>query len=822
MAEGRSGDLVLSQGTYVLLQDGATGGVEVVTGPHKVSLADTDKPVVYDKDSRRYVTTTAEKAISVFPSADEGQYLVLTNPSKDNVGLTHPSKGKQGSIDLLMGRKINVQGPTTFALFPGQVAEVIDGHQLKSNEYLLIRVYNEKEAKENLKNAVVKTAEGSEDKKKTTSLFEEKEIRTGNLLIIKGTDVSFYMPPTGIEVLADEKGKYTRNAVTLERLEYCILLDQNGDKRYVKGPDVVFPKPTEVFVENKGQKVFRALELNENMGIYIKVIAEYKEDNVEYKAGEELFITGNEQKIYFPRAEHAIVKYGNETIHYATAVPSGEGRYLLDKITGEVKLVKGPKMLLPDPRKEVIVKRVLNDRTVGLWYPGNSEAIEYNRKLRSSMTDVTKDYVEEDVSDALKRSVRSKSTVYSAAAAGFMDDEMERKTEYTKPRTIKLDTKYEGSVLLNIWPNYAVQVVNKTGERKVVEGPKVIMLEYDETLDVLELSTGKPKSDSNLMKTVYLQTKNNVVSDIITVETKDLISVDVRLSYKVNFEGEPSKWFNVSDYVKLLTQHMRSLVRNAVKKQTIENFNENAADIIRDTILGETKEGKRAGRAFSENGMKIYDVEVLNILIDNEDISEMLIRNQHDIVEQNLKLVQLEKDLQYSKKSEEITRQKIDEQVKTIQKNTEVSLLQEESSNKLASTKLLNRENLKAAEIKAEQERQEALDAINQAQLDRQKSKEEIDLSFEKERSALTIAEVEAQMKAITPGLIEALVSSNDVRLADTLARNIKEQKSGGLGDLFGGGKGGWEGILETVKGTPLYDRLVGIHDSYKKLKGQE
>jgi hypothetical protein len=36
----------------------------------------------------------------------------------------------------------------------------------------------------------------------------------------------------------------------------------------------VFPKPTEVFVENKGQKVFRALELNENMGIYIKVIAE--------------------------------------------------------------------------------------------------------------------------------------------------------------------------------------------------------------------------------------------------------------------------------------------------------------------------------------------------------------------------------------------------------------------------------------------------------------------------------------------------------------------------------------------------------------------
>jgi len=385
-----------------------------------------------------------------------------------------------------------------------------------------------------------------------------------------------------------------------------------------------------------------------------------------------------------------------------------------------------------------------------------------------------------------------------------------------------VDTKYEGAVLLNIWPNFAVQVVNKTGDRKVVEGPQVIMLEYDETLDVLELSTGKPKSDHNLMKTVYLQTKNNVVSDIITVETKDLISVEVRLSYRVNFEGDAKKWFNVSDYVKLLTQHMRSLIRNAVKKQTIEEFNENAADIIRDTILGEAKEGKRAGRVFSENGMRIYDVEVLNISIDNEDISRMLIDNQHDIVEQNLQLVKLEKDLEYSKKSEEITRLKLEEQIKTLIKNTEVALLREENSNKLETTKLTNREALKAAEIKAEQDRQKALDAIAEAERERQKANEELELEFDQARSAITISEVEAQMKAITPGLIEALVSSNDVRLADTLARNIKEQKSGGLGEFFGGSKGGWEGILDTVKGTPLYDRLLNIHENYKKLKGEE
>jgi major vault protein len=819
MAEGRSGDLVLSQGTYVLLQDGATGQVEVVTGPHKVSLADTDRPVVYEKDSRVYTPTSSDRALSVCPAADEGQYLVLTNPSKDEAGLRHPTKGKQPAVDLSMGRKINVQGPVVFGLYPGQVAEVIGGHQLKSNEYLLIRVYNEKEAVENLKNAVIKSADkvDATDEQKI-ALFGEKEIRTGNLLIIKGTDVSFYMPPTGIEVLK-EGNKYTRDAVTLERLEYCILLDQNGAKRYVKGPNVVFPKPTEVFIENNREKIFRAIELNENMGIYIKVIADYTDDDkdeTEYKAGEELFITGQEQKIYFPRAEHAIIKYGKETIHYATAVPSGEGRYILDKLTGEVKLIRGPKMLLPDPRKEVIVKRVLSDKIVQLLFPDNNEALEYNRKLKDSIGDQSTD---EFLYDQPKSS-RGKQTLYSSAAASFMDDEMERKLEFTKPRTIKLDTKYEGAVLLNIWPNFAVQVVNKTGDRKVVEGPKIIMLEYDETLEVLELSTGKPKTDSHLMQTVYLQTKNNVVSDIVSVETKDLIPVNIRITYKVDFEGDNTNWFKVSNYVKLLTQHMRSLIRNLSKKHTVEKLNDEATDMIRNAVLGESKEGKRAGRSFAENGMKIYDIEILEFNIGDKMISDMLVQNQHDIVQQNLKVLKLNKELEYSKELERIARTKMDEQLITHNKQTEIELAKEENSNLLSTSKFTNKKALEEATLKAEKEIQDVVDFIVLAKLGREKSSEDLKLAYEKERSALHVAEVEKEMAAIAPGLIEAIVSTNDINLAEILAKNLKEQRTGiDLGDLFGGKKGGWQGILDTVKGTPLEDRLQKIHQDYKALK---
>jgi len=409
----------------------------------------------------------------------------------------------------------------------------------------------------------------------------------------------------------------------------------------------------------------------------------------------------------------------------------------------------------------------------------------------------------------------------------MMADEMERKTNYTKPRTIKLDTKYEGAVLLNIWPNFAVQVVNKQGERKVVEGPAVVMLEYDESLDILELSTGKPKHDHDLMATTYLQTKNNVVSDIITVETKDLIKVDVRLSYKVNFIGDNKKWFNVSDYVKLLCQHMRSLVRNAVKKIDIEEFNNKATDIIRDTILGKSLEGKRTGRHFDENEMDIYDVEVLNINIDDDDIADMLIENQHDIVEQNLKIAKLLKDLEYTKKQEDIKRTKLDEKIITSNKETEVSLKEIKNDNSVEELHQTSGQQiqkmkeefdieLKDSRIKAENEAQKTLDAIAGAKLVREKAVEDLHTKLAKERTEIKTKSLEAVMKAIQPRLVEALIVSGNQKLADTLAKNLKPQK-GGLDTLFAGG--GFKEILETVKGSPLEGIVNDIVSQYNDLK---
>ena len=46
----------------------------------------------------------------------------------------HPVAGSRtNAVDLAVGRRMNIPGPCSFALYPGQAADVIEGHHLRSN-----------------------------------------------------------------------------------------------------------------------------------------------------------------------------------------------------------------------------------------------------------------------------------------------------------------------------------------------------------------------------------------------------------------------------------------------------------------------------------------------------------------------------------------------------------------------------------------------------------------------------------------------------------------------------------------------------------------
>ena len=767
-------DLVLSINEYAYVLDETKGHVVCWVGPSKTSLSNSDKLVRFNTKTKTFDRCGYSEVVNLFATAPENWYIILKNPAEGN---KHPKPGANNlPDDVKIGQKINVRGPVSFALYPGQMAKVVKGHSLRSNQYLLARVYEADAASQS--QGEMLDAEGNKIETKGNTYVN------GQILVIKGTEVSFYIPPTGIEVIPlnndDHKG-YVRDAVTLERLEYCILKDEDGNKRYVHGPAVVFPEPTETFVNSpKGGCIFRAIELSKITGIYVKVIAEYKdEDGTIHPVGEELFITGDDTMIYYPRPEHAIINYDNKITHHAIAIPEGEGRYIMNRLTGEIITVKGPAMYLPDPRTEVVVKRKLTQRQCELWFPGNYAALEYNIGLSEKSVEKGLKSVDLD-SFSFMASTSLDSTLANLEAKANIS----RGTSYTKPRTITLDNKFDGVVSVDVWTGYAVNVISKNGERKVVCGPQTILLDYDQTFEELQMSTGKPKTTDHLIKTVFLRHENNKVSDLVNVETKDFVRCEIKVSYCVDFLKEHmDKWFNVENYIKYMCDRIRSEMKRVAKQYTIEEFYQNYSEIMRAVAIDSGCEtdgecGKK-GRFFSENGMLVHDCEVLSIRVEKE-IENMLTAHQQEMIAQSLKLSDAEKRVAVAEKLA-VAEQK-EQELRNQQLINKMMLQRKEAVEKLTIQAEINalQDAEKLAAKKAEQDMQVVIDAIHDASLARKDKDNAMEIEHKRQLASIEEAKqkayaetVAAIMGSISEDLVAAMTSKSNNDMTVAIAQAI-------------------------------------------------
>lgn len=776
----RQRDLVLSTNEFCFLQSKTNGAIKTYTGPITMTISAQENLVVFDPKTKRFnETQDFEKARQIFVSAPEGWYIVLKNPAEDG---SHPEAAKAvNSPTLEIGHKINIPGPTSFSLFPGQMTRVIRGHRLRSNQYLLARVYDAEAAKKSNAEGTMIDAEGNKVKAKQEDYF------VGQLLVIKGTEVSFYIPPTGIEVIpvnatnGEGAGTYVRDAITLERLEYAILKDEDGEKRYIHGPSVVFPKPTETFVSApKGGYIFRALELSPISGIYVKVIAAYddvKKDGkkVHHPIGEELFITGNDQMIYYPRPEHAMIQYDGKYMHHAIAIPEGEGRYILNRLTGTITTIKGPRMYLPDPRTEVVVKRKLTPKECSLMYPNNAEVIKYNSDLsEKTLARAANKGLLSNPIDTLENFYYTGNQ--EATLAIFeANANISRGTSYTKPRTITLDTKYEGAVSIDVWTGYAINVTSKTGKREVIAGPATRLLDYDETVEAIKFSCGTPKSADTTITTAFLRVANNRVSDIIEAQTSDGIDVSIHLNYWVTFQKEYQKdWFAIENYVKYLSDNMRSLVKRTIRGYDFNTLYANYTTIIRNAVL-DIKEGKKEeGRLFKINGMLVTEVDIINLNFDNAYQDE-LDEFQKDVVFQKLKL-------DNARARENIVKEIAESEQRQNKCNHEVNMKQLALKQEFELTKLANdaaqttkKDELEAARFQARRDMQEVLNAIQTAEVARRKENDTVEAEklarlaeIEKAKQQAYANTIKEILGAIQPGLIEAISASSKAEILKT------------------------------------------------------
>jgi len=390
------------------------------------------------------------------------------------------------------------------------------------------------------------------------------------------------------------KSALVRRAVVLSEKEFCVLIDEDGKRQVKKGPARVFPGPYDRFqTDGSRNRVYDAYELLPQRALWLRVITTItsselakklpegvKLEKEVYNGGDELLVHGV-SAFFFPFNEVEVLNaegtavVGNDhttVLIEEIGIDQKSGIYVRDLRTGEVRLVKGKTSYLVDPRKEVQIFRDVS-------------AEDWNYMIG-----------EQEPHKQTRQSVRT-------------------------PWALSITVPH----------NMACLATSAEGQR-VIEGPRVELLGYEEKLAVLRLSKGKPKSTADRLRTCFLRVRGNRVSDEVTITTYDSVRIRVRLSYTITFLAElQSLWFNHMNYTQLLANQLRSLLRGNLRKLDYLTLEPRLEDAIRDVILGvkpdadNGAETERPGRTFdTDNGMHVMAVDVIESECLDREIAEKM------------------------------------------------------------------------------------------------------------------------------------------------------------------------------------------------------
>jgi len=694
------GEFIVPFGSYCWVQKGSNGETKCIVGPKKVSPEAADECVILVKDSKTgrmfFQKTHRDEAIRPNVVIPKGFYAFLFNPATDS---HQPDAtrggGEYSATPLDTGNKVIKIGPSSFPLWPGQWIDLVQGHTMQPDEYLVTLIYDAQAAMENMDDEVKAEQDrptNSEEEIPQDTTEDRIALQEGDRKVIRGDKVKFYIPPTGIRVLPREDGKgFVETACRVGAMEYAHLRKKDGTERYERGPQMVFPEHDELFVRYEfatgDNRIFPVFELTNLSGIHIKINEDYKDEILgKCNEGQEYFVTGNEYPIYVPRPEHEIIKYGKgRIIHHAVLIPEGMARYKAHRINGSIEKVNGPSNHLLDPREWKWVVRALNPKLSQLWYPNSQEAFEHNVALYSASASGGQVDHEQlmayENNGELTRGLKLSAVAFNGQrdrafkGKGSKTSRQEEMTALPKPEIIDImsqTSRYDCAPEICPWTGYAIMVQHyneETGnvDAKVITGPAKIIMEFTDELAVVQLSTGTPKRHDLTIETVYLQYLNNTVSDMIEVETADFVQMRLHYRMRINFQGntqeDMKKWFNHTNYIQLVTTEVRSMIKSMAKKLSVQDLYVNASDMIRNLILGDKPEdgAHRNGRLFAENNCLLYDLDLLDCNIVDKNIEKMLLDAQQARVQQIIELRTSQDSLSHLTSLEEIKRHRANE-----------------------------------------------------------------------------------------------------------------------------------------------------------------
>jgi len=599
------------------------------------------------------------------------------------------------------------------------------------------------------------------------------------------------------------QARLVRDAVVLGEKEYCVIIDADGKRQIKVGPARVFPGPYDQFlVTGSRNRVYGAYELLPQRAIWLRVISRISGENMAkhlprnisieqdwYEPGDELIITGA-NNFFFPFNEIEILSpengqsvFGNDHSNVfieAIGIDQKSGIYVSDLSTGEVRLVRGKRSYLVDPRKEVHIPRRTPVEVWNLWIA------------------------------------------------------------HGEPHKVAAETVSTWWALSIVVPPNTACLATSANSQRVIEGPCVTLLEFEERLVPLDLSMQVPKTDDNTLRTCFLRVNGNRVSDEIVIETNDFVEIAVRVSYSVTFQREnKERWFSTENYVQVMCEHLRSLVRNTCRAQSLIELWPSIPALIRDTILG-AKDGEgRPGRVFADYSFTVTEVEVLSSEIKDPDIAGLMRELQKESVALQIGDRQAQEKLDSAKTRSEIDSshhelnigsekrgKDFEELTQQLQHEVRLAGLQLEELVAQERVRLAGVRELASIEAHARQQevaqaaslerikretttRVDADRLAHAEQLEMKRAFHELEMALIAGQSAATVAEREA----VQESLVEAMTALGDKVMLAEVAKNMN------LVSLFKGKDVG-SILTEILGGTRAVATLENMRSKHGPKKG--
>lgn len=935
--ERTSRKIPVTERQFLWVQDDDKGEVTLHVGPTMVSPTAADRVVIDDGDGglREDLSGKPQKIIEL----GDNQYAMLFNPLLDTEGAANGKfrPGRNEPRPLRTGTRSMIPGPCSFYLRPGQRADVRDAHELASNQYLVVKVYGEVDKLAPYYEVTARSAgitratAGMLIAEKDDGDLEHVVLRRGQLIVIRGLDTQFYIPPSGVDIVPDtsvdasgaaitaaaarqllgqlppaepapapaflaaegdellaaaeadlgvvaddeleakvgaprqqvpnavinqsarsrhrkattagsaggaptgslaqvgtsplvdllgspairralereaRQTRLIRSAVVLGEKEYCVIVDADGKREIKLGPARVFPGPYDTFMTvGSRARVYDAYELLPQRALWLRVISAISKEELlrklprgfvfesdaakeHYYPGDEVLLSGvstfffpfNEIEVLSPETGQAVVGNDHERVFIeAIGIDQKSGIYVRDLATGEVRLIRGKQSYLVDPRKEVQITRTVPPADWNLWVAANEP--------------------------------------HKATVQGI-----------TTPWALSI-----------VVPNNTAVMITMAQSRRVVDGPCVTLLGYEESLCAMSLSTGTPKTDANPLRTCFLRTVGNRVSDLVTVETSDFVRIAVHVSYSVTFvsDGESGpagkeRWFNHENYIQVMVDHLRSIIRGRCRAMPLSAIWPQIHTLVRDTVLGERKEGGRPGRVFPENGTVVTEVEVLTASIEAREVAELMARVQTQSVTLQIGDRQAQESLVSAKLRAEL---EADTQTLAEDARRREARLNELSRKLEHERALAEVQELELVARERQALSDSRLDAAQKAELARDTEAKNTALKLQLEEAntraaatrSLSVVELEtlvarreqelrliaaqssatvAERQAVQRGLIEAMTALGDKIMLGEVASNMN------LVSLFKGKDVGTI-LAEVLGGTRVVPTLEALRDRY-------